>query len=858
MFPWGGFRAAEFLAAVLAAVLAFPPAGRADGEPKAFPNPAAVGAEVAFTAQPAQGASYSWDFGDATPPTAFDSLATAVHRYDRPGRFSVLARMRQGSAQKTATFFVLIHPLLPARRPTASASILIDGPRRKVWTVNPDHGTVACVDADRLELILEVPVGDHPQSLAQAPDGSLWVANRGDATVSVLDPEKGSVLATLRLPFASAPSGIAFNPDGSAAYVSLESSGQVARLDPVTRKILDVTAVLPHPRGLAVDPGGKRILVAHFLSRGYQGTVTELDAASMAVLRLIPLAEDSTPDAENAGRGSPNHLAAIVISPDGSEAWIPAKKDNLRRGPARDGRPLDFQSTVRSMVSRIDMSTGREQVSLRLDIDDSEGPVAVAFGPWGFPAFIAFRGSEKVLAWDPFDDARITTLPDVGASPMGLAVDSATGRLFVQAFLSRTVSVYDAAGLVFGGGTLAPLLKTVPTASREPLSAAVLSGKRIFNNTTDIRMCKDGYLSCATCHAEGGSDGRVWDFTDRGEGLRSTVPLFGRARQGPLHWSGNFDEVQDFENDMRGPFGGNGFLPQAAFLQGSRSLPLGDRKAGLSAELDALAAYVASLETVPPSPWRNPDGTLTAAARRGKAVFFRADVGCARCHAPPDYSDSRMPAPGGAKAGTDTLYPGDAVTAEGFLVHDVGTLKPTSGKRLGGPLKGLDTPGLKGLWDTAPYLHDGSAATLEEVLVSSDPSDRHGVTGHLTVGERGDLIAFLNQLDDLDDDGKAGNIVPPRRRSAWRVVSRPRGGGAWRIGIAGALPGQEFAINVHDAEGRILRKGLAKGTGSAGGDAWEWDGRTVEGSVFRSMAYVSVCSEGGCRAALLPGAGSLP
>lgn len=817
------------------------------GGPASSPNPAPVGVDVSFKADSIPGSAYSWDFGDATPATRSDTSATTIHRYAAPGRYAVLVRTIQSGALKTATFFVLIHPLMPPHRPANSASILVDGSRRRVFLVNPDQGTVTCLDADRMEPVWEATSGRGPAALAQAPDGILWIANREDATLTLHDPVTGSRLATVNLPFASGPSGLVFNPDGSAVYAALESSAQVIRIDPATRTVTATAQVPPHPRGLAVDAAGKRILVAHFLSQGFEGTVTELDAGTLMPSRAILLAEDLTPDSEIGGRGSPNHLAAVALSPDGSQAWIPAKKDNLRRGGSRDGRPLDFQSTVRAMVSRVDMASGRERLSQRLDFDDSEGPVAVAFGPWGFPAFLAFRGSEKVVAWDPFGDARVTTLPDAGAAPMGLAVDSSTGRLFVQAFLSREVSVFDARALVSGVGTIAPLLKRLPTSAAEPLPAEVLRGKRLFNKASDLRMGKDGYLSCASCHADGGGDCRVWDFTDRGEGLRSTVPLFGRARQGPLHWSANFDEVQDFEHDMRGPFGGLGFLTEAAFNTGTHAHPLGDKKAGLSPDLDALAAYVASLDKVPPSPWRNPDGTYTDAALRGKAIFFREDVGCSRCHSGPDYSDSRLDPPVAPTSPPAPAHPGDGTTPEGFPIHDVGTLRPHSGKRLGATLSGLDTPGLKGLWDTAPYLHDGSAASVEAVLTTANPGDLHGKTSGLTEGERRDLIAFLRQLDDLDAAGKPEGIRPAFSGSrGWRFLPQPRGPKGWRIRIAGAAAGLRFKISMSDARGRRLRGDITLSAGRDGNAELDLEGGAGWGA-GSAPVFVRGCSRMDCR-----------
>ena len=80
----------------------------------------------------------------------------------------------------------------------------------------------------------------------------------------------------------------------------------------------------------------------------------------------------------------------------------------------------------------------------------------------------------------------------------------------------------------------------------------------------------------------------------------------------------------------------------------------------------------------------------------------------------------------------------------------MGTTKPSSGKRRGQPLTGLDTPTLKGIWETAPYLHDGSAATLLDVLTAQNRNDRHGVTSTLDDVELGQLVAYLSQVGELE------------------------------------------------------------------------------------------------------------
>jgi mono/diheme cytochrome c family protein len=227
------------------------------------------------------------------------------------------------------------------------------------------------------------------------------------------------------------------------------------------------------------------------------------------------------------------------------------------------------------------------------------------------------------------------------------------------------------------------------------------------------------------------SDGRTWDFSQAGEGLRNTIDLRGRAGMGhgPVHWSANFDEIQDFENDIVHAFGGTGLA-----ADGEPPYPplYASPNAGRSADLDDLAAYVASLAEVPRSPHRAPDGDMDDAARRGRALFFDEAVGCASCHAPPSFTDSHLDA------------------NRKFVLHDVGTLGEGSGGRLGGPLPGLDTPSLLGAWATPPYLHDGSAATLREVIRARNPDDAHGATSHLSDAEIDDLVAYLRVIDDLE------------------------------------------------------------------------------------------------------------
>ncbi len=617
----------------------------------------------------------------------------------------------------------IVHRATTPDRPTSSSGLHVDDTTQRAWAVQADGHTVTVIDLPTRSPLQVIEVGKHPVALAPAPRrGEVWVANRDSHDLSVVRTFDHVVVATIRLPYASQPAGLAFAPDGSACFVALEALGRIVKLDPSTRQIVASLDVGGTPRGIAVSADSRQVLVTRLLSTATEGQVLDLDAASLTLNGIFGLADDPGPDTPDSGRGIPNLLRAVAISPDGSEARVPAKKDNTDRGILRDGQPLTHDNTVRPIVCRLDLATGREDKPGRIDLNDADSPSAVAYSPLGDLVFVTLQGIHRVDVRDTASGETLASLA-TGLAPQALQVDG-HGRLVVLNFLGRGVSIYDVAALLDATDTSANLLGTVAWPVAEPLSPQVLLGKRVFYDAADPRMAFEGYQTCATCHLDGGQDARVWDFTQRGEGFRNTTSLRGgrTAGGGPVHWTGNFDEIQDFENDIRSGFAGLGFLSSTQWRTGTRMDPLGDPKAGLSPELDALAAYVASLEHAPPSPFRRTDGTMTAQAKAGGAVFDR--LGCAQCHTGPGRTDSRLD-----------------------LRHDVGTIQRHSGTRRFQALDGFDTPTLRGVWATAPYFHDGSAANLHGVLTRPG----HGNTSGLGNADRNALVAWLRQQDATVD-----------------------------------------------------------------------------------------------------------
>lgn len=653
------------------------------------------------------------------------------------GNIDSLLLPARATPPDSVSFTHIVHRPLTTELPSNSSPLALDSARETLWIANPDTDTVTRIRASDLVKLGEHPVGDQPENLAVAPDGKVWVANHAAATLSILNPD-GSPHATHSLPHGSRPYGLVFSPDGNHAYLALQAAGKIVRIDPATGTINATISLLPsadgraaNPRALALDASGTRLFVTRFISPDSGGLVHEIDTATFTVTRSYNITADPGPDTSISSRGIPNYLTGIGITPDGTRAWIPSKKDNILRGTLRDGNGLTHDQSVRSITSVIDLALHSDLPTERRDYDNLDRAHAVAFSPLGDLAFVTHPGNNLVEVVDAYTRSTVTQLP-VGKTPTGILLDPVHKRLFVLNFLDRSLSAFDIDDLVNATGDSAP--QFAPAASlitTEALSPEVLLGKQLFYNATSTRLNEEGYMSCASCHLDGSHDGRTWDFTGFGEGLRNTIDLRGRAgtAHGRLHWSGNFDEVHDFENQIRNFGAGIGLMENSDFNTGTRSQTLGDPKAGLSADLDALAAYVASLATVPASPHRQSNGALTADAIAGRAIY--QSLNCASCHGGESYTDSTTTA-----------------------LHNVGTLKPSSGTRLGGTLTGIDTPTLRGIWDTAPYFHDGSAPDLAAVL-SSGP--HHDVSGTLDATETAQLIAWLQQLDQTDP---AATLIP--------------------------------------------------------------------------------------------------
>lgn len=620
---------------------------------------------------------------------------------------------------------ILLAALLPARalgapaaepsaRWSASSPLALSPDGRWLAAANPESGTVTLRRTGRLEKGREIAVGRAPRSVCFTPDGGwLIVANHGSNDLSII--RVGSRKERVRVPTGAMPSAVV--ADGRRVFVAEAGAGTVASFDLESRRLERRVSVGDFPEALALSPDGKRLLVSRLRS----GRLTLLGE------RLAVQAEaDLGPNASLAH--------SIAVSPDGRRAYIPHTVVNAS-DPA-----LNFDTMIVPVVSVVALPglepLPAERLLLATLYRGSNRPSGAVVSPDGARLYVANAGSGDVAAVDPRTGDILAQL-EVGADPRGLALSPDGSRLFVSNALDGTLSVVltGAASRGGRGRTVHPpvpvsLLGAVSCRSchasadpaplgsdvrvelaagklevpsvlwsvdatlaltRIPLDARVLKGKRLFHSAS---LSRERWISCATCHPDGGTDGRTW--AGHPDGPRNTPPLFGCARTLPMDWSGGRPSLHGVAHTVTRAMFGRGLLAE----------PGREPQAGMSEDLDALVAYLASLEA-PPSPFR----AEPAALERGKAAFEKA--GCASCHPAPLYTDREL--------------------------HDVGTGVPAREKRG----TRFDTPSLNALWLSAPYFHDGSAPTLEDALRSGR---EHDVSGRLDAEETRRLLEFLRSL----------------------------------------------------------------------------------------------------------------
>jgi YVTN family beta-propeller protein len=546
-----------------------------------------------------------------------------------------------------------------------SSSIASNSNNTYFFTANMLNGTISRIDRARGDTVTEIEVGRDPRSVAITPDDTrVLVINRADGTLTIADLQAMAVTATY--PVGLLPYGVV-SADDATAWITLEGTDEVIQLDLATGETIRRIVVPDAPTGLAV--WGDYLYVTHLWSGQFSLIYLPQNRLAITV--------DSPPNTALS--------QSIAIDPQRGAAYLPQSRLNSYN-PA-----LTVDSTVLPQVSVFDLNTLTRNPSLQIAIDTAAQPVNMPFAAavdvsrrW---LYIANAGSNNVSVIDLVSGLETTSFA-VKDNPRGLMLSANAGMAYIHNMIDGTVTIFDTVAL--------SVIDEIPVSSLR-IPSDIYIGAQLFHSAEDPRMSSSSWMSCASCHFNGASDGRVWHLPPgasspeaAGEG-RNTPSLYNLQGRTRFNWDGSWDELADVELKIRALQAGTGLIETETI-----NPPLGNPHSGLSAELDTITAYLLTLEGPVGSPPQDDD-----LVERGQVVFETAE--CARCH---------------SVETQDTLY-------------DVGT---------GGEYR---APALQWLWQSAPYFHDGRAENLLEVFIL--PGD-HQLSASVPFDDLEALSAYLLSL----------------------------------------------------------------------------------------------------------------
>jgi YVTN family beta-propeller protein len=560
-----------------------------------------------------------------------------------------------------------------------------------------------------------------PVALAFRTDGhELYVAEQDEGRVAVLDPETGQTLGQIDSG-GTQPVALATAP-GGRLVVANRFSGSLGILDAAGRALTAAVTLPGGPAGVVVTPAGEA-----FVSLSQLDEVAVVGLAAAEVIARIPLVAADGPllgrrvTTVSTGR----RPGALALAPDGRtvvcatsgggalwlidatarrvSACLPLPAVNLRgvavtadgaRALVTGQQPNPDFSTARPeetwknllYVVRLAGAESRLEATVELDQpgDGAADPGAVAVAGSGGPVFVTLGGAHSLAS---------LSLPG--------AADSTPGpqRLAVGAG-PRGIALQPGTGEVWVANELGNSLSVLspaggPGARTVELALPTRPDRRLRGRLlfTSAQLTRGGRFTCNSCHPDGNSDGLAWRFAHLQDGIerRNSRSLRGAVLlTAPYRWAPREQDFETFVND------------EIEGLLGHPKLP--------HSQLHALWD-LANEFPLPPNPFRPGNGALTAAAQRGKALFS-GKAGCRSCH-------------GGEQFGGTGKSAWIGTTPKGLR---------------------LDIPHLTGVYDTAPYLHDARADTLEAIFSRHDPGQLHGKAHLLTDVERQDLLRFVREL----------------------------------------------------------------------------------------------------------------
>jgi YVTN family beta-propeller protein len=580
----------------------------------------------------------------------------------------------------------------------------VSGDGSRLYVIAQEADFLIEVDLSTSEIISRTKVGRRPHSVVLATDQkNAYVSNQWASNIYIVDLISHQIVDSIQT--GGGPAGMDLSEDGKLLYVANTYTNSISVIDLDERQEIKRLHAGNFPTNVAVSPSNDFVFVSS------QRTVpVEFRAEPQTEVTVLSAGNQRVK--ERKYFNSAHIMENVAVTPDGDMVvtTLVRPKNNVPSVQIEHGWMINHGIGVI-------MKDGR-MAQLLLDEPNAfyPDPYDVVIHPNGKLAYVSHSGADIVSVIDldkirglladatgedlkvyanhlglstEYVLARIAT----GSNPKGLEISPDGKFVYVVERMEDRVSVIDTEKLA--------VINSIALGGPSRVTYTREGGK-LFNNAGHTFH---NQYSCYTCHPDGHEDGLTYDLTGSGMNLANVQTLRDLYGTAPFKWIGTNQSVYK-QCGMR----------FSMFVTRTESFS--------PEELDAVVAYIMRELTHPPNLHRLPNGELTESQKRGKEIYYRTMTvdgreipekdRCITCHGGPNYSN--------------------------FQMADVGTLKDNDSPTM------FDAPNLNNVYESAPYLHDGSASTLEEIWTRYNDHDQHGYANDMTKDQLNDLVEYLKCL----------------------------------------------------------------------------------------------------------------
>lgn len=622
-------------------------------------------------------------------------------------------RMNSGDGSEVSTIYLikdLDKDFVLSEIISSPVDVVANAVTDKVYAADYTSKTITVIDSNRVAPVATYVLPDCPNALAINEDGTVLYVACGELNgkVLIIDTSTGAIAKIIEL--GHTPTALAFGESEDVLYVANRYDNTISRIeltaDGLGGQVTNTAKTTKEPMGIAYS-SEKLFVAGHLPAMAATESVVSsaicvLDPDTLQTLKVMPLYNGST------------DLKDMAVSPDGEHIYVTHTIGRYWVATTQ----LDRGWIYTNAITEIDTQSGEINATMLLDdIDRGAG------NPWGVDVsndklFVSIAGTGELIIIDREEmrsridgimageyvsaDESVSEIADLPNSLTFLT--DIKERIELDASGTKGIAYLD--GKLYAANYYSGTISVVNTTNNKKFRDIALSidveetderaGERLWNDAT---LSFGKWQSCASCHPDARTDGLNWDNMNDGIGVyKQARTMLDTFRRGRVMATGIRQDAD------------------VAVKAGMKYIMF---NAGATAQqYSQINKYIQSLTPLA-SPMLNKNGTLTESAKRGKELF-EGKANCASCH-------------------SGEIYGQDV------FVYDLYKTQPEKEQR------GLLIPPLREVWRTSPYLHDGSAQTIQDVFAQKIKSGNTNLA-QLTQAELDDLECYVLSIGTYTEE----------------------------------------------------------------------------------------------------------